>query len=115
MLQRGDSVAGAVQRDHPQGPHALPNGDFTQLAGVGASDDQFADFVADRHRFNDREAPGITGVFAPLAAAPPVESHTIEDARVDIQVLIHLGWIGDRLFAMGTDTAHETLSAGQND
>ena len=48
LFESRDAFAHAVQRDHAEGAHALADGDLAHFAGIGARDDQFADFVGDR-------------------------------------------------------------------
>ena len=91
LFEGGDAVADAVQGDHAQGAHALADGDLAHLAGVGAGDDQLANFIGDGHGFDDGQSAGITGILATFAAAPAIERHAVHDARIDVQVIEHFG------------------------
>src|SRR4029077_1907688 len=106
-----DALPHPVEGGHAQGSHALPYRDLAQLPGVGARDDELADFIRDRHRFNNSHAPGVAGVLAAVATATAKESNAVEEARVNVQVLKHLSRIGDGFLAMGTDPADQPLRA----
>ena len=66
------------------------------------------------HGLDDGQAAGVAGILAAIAAAAAVEGGAVEDAGVDVEVLVHLGRVGHRLFAMGADAAHEALGAGED-
>src|SRR5262249_17742555 len=95
LLERRDALAHAVKGAHGQSAHALANGDFGELACVGASNDQFAKLIGHAHGFDNGEAASITGVFATFAATSAVERHAIKDTRIDVEVGVHFGWISD--------------------
>src|ERR1700722_16348027 len=115
LLEGGHAVADTVERGHAEGAHALADGDLAHFAGVGAGNDELADFVADGHGFDDGKTAGVTGTLATFAAATAVKGVALEEARVDVEVRIHLVVVGDGLFAMRADAAHEALRAGQDD
>ena len=55
LFQGGNSLTSAVQCHHAQCSHPLSNGDLGHIARAAAGDDQFSDFIRNRHRFNDRQ------------------------------------------------------------
>src|SRR5882724_6438386 len=114
LFECGNAVAHAVEGYHAQCFHALTDVDFAQFAGVGAADDELADFIGHSHRFDDGETAGIARIFAAVAAASAIEGHALEHGRVDIQILEHLFRVIHRLFAVRTDAPHEALRAGEN-
>jgi len=115
LFQRRNAFADPVECHHAQRAHPLTDSDLGQLARVGACNYQFAEFIADGHGLDDGEPPGITGILAAFAAASAIECDSIEDAGIDVEVLVHLGGISHRLFTMRTDATHEPLGASQND
>jgi hypothetical protein len=69
LLERGNPVAGAVERHHAQRAHPLIDGELAHFARAGAGDDEFADLVGDGHRLDDGHTAGVAGIFATIAAA----------------------------------------------
>jgi len=114
LLKRGAAIARTVNGHHAERSHALGDGDLAHFTRAGAGDDEFADFVADSHGLDDSHTARITGILTAVAAASAIKRDTVQDARVNVQVLIHLGWIGDGFLAMRADAAHEALCAGEN-
>src|ERR1700677_2091528 len=112
LFQGGDTRTGAVKRDHAERFHALADGNLAHFTRAGTTDDQFANLVGNSHHFNDRHAPGITGIFATLAAAPAKKLGALKHGGINPEIGKHFGRITERLLAMRTDAAHETLRAG---
>src|SRR6266498_17960 len=115
LFQRGQTVTHFVEGGVAQRFHPLAGGDFPDLHGAGPSDDRFADLVGNRHGLDDGQSAGITGVIATLAPPAAVEGDAVEEVRCDVQVGVHRRRVGEWLFAVGTDSAHEALGASEDD
>src|SRR5581483_3733051 len=77
LFEGGDAVADAVQGHHAQGAHALADGDLAHLAGIGAGDDELANFIAHGHGLDDGETAGVAGVFASFTTASTMERDAV--------------------------------------
>src|SRR5204862_3087638 len=81
---------------------------------AGPLDDELANLVRNAHYLDDGGATEVAGVFAAVAAAPAIERHTVEKARVNAQIFEHPGGISDGLLADRANPAHKALRAGED-
>src|SRR5438034_2717889 len=109
LFERGDAFADFFERDHAELFHSQRDGDLADFVRAGPLNDEPADVVGHAHGFNDGQASGVTGIFAPIATATAKQSGPLEKAGVDTQVFKHLGRIRERLLANRADPAHEAL------
>src|SRR5215831_3155413 len=77
LLEGGDTFAGSLKCYHAASVHSLADGDFAHLAAVVPGDDEFANFIAHGHGFDDRHTAGIAGVFATFAATAAIEGDAV--------------------------------------
>jgi len=75
--------------------------------------DQFAQLIANRHRFDNRQAPAYPEL-ATVAATAAIERHAIEDAGVNEEILVHFRRIGDGSLQCEQMRRNEALGAGEN-
>src|SRR5882724_2269068 len=115
LFEGGNALSDTVKGGHAEGAHALADGDLAHLAGVGAGDNELADFVGNGHGLDDGQTSGVTRIFAALAAATAIQSDAFKNARINIQVRVHFLRIRHGFLAMRADAAHEALRAGKDD
>src|SRR5436190_12243337 len=82
LFERGDAFADFFERDHAERFHSQRDGDLADFVRAGPLNDEPADVVGHAHGFNDGQASGVTGIFAPIATATAKQSGPLEKAGV---------------------------------
>src|SRR5438477_2096278 len=82
---------------------------------AGSLDDEPANLVRHGHHLDNGATAGVSAIFAPLAAAPPIKRDAVEEGRVNAQIFVHLGWISEGFLADQAHPAHQPLGTGKDD
>lgn len=113
LFEGAESLAGLIDGILAQRVHSLLEREILDFVGRLALDDQSAELLGDRNQLKNGETAGIPRVLAIIATMTAEKLCGFRLLVVHPELLAQLLRNLDGLLAVGANSSHQTLSAGQ--